>query len=371
MIKILTNNIGLKILSIIFAAALWLVVVNIEDPEITRSFLVSVSIENADVIEDAGKVYEVLEDTDSVRVTVTAKRKTMDKLSASDFQAVADFKDLEDDELEGIQELQIYITTVRYSSQVSISSRVKYLKVNIEDEEEIEVEVTPSYSGTLAEGYRVGKITAEPESITVSGPETVISKIAYAQANVDVTELATSTIISADVLLYDETGQTIGTDRLSLSQDSVRISVVLAQQKSVALSFRAEGSPASGYEVVNIQGNVSTVNVLGAEEDIENLEYISISGSVLNVEGESATVTKTVKLADFLPDGVSLADGEPEEVTVTITIEPYEEKTFTIDTADIDVNGLSGGYECSFSQSSVSVKVTAAEAATCPTMQIV
>ena len=36
--KVLINNIGFKILSLIFAIALWIIVVNIDDPDVTRTF---------------------------------------------------------------------------------------------------------------------------------------------------------------------------------------------------------------------------------------------------------------------------------------------------------------------------------------------
>ena len=37
-LKRVTNNFGLKILAVVFAAALWLAVVNIDDPTTTRTF---------------------------------------------------------------------------------------------------------------------------------------------------------------------------------------------------------------------------------------------------------------------------------------------------------------------------------------------
>ena len=35
--KTLTNNIALKLISLFFAAIFWIVVVNVDDPEVTRS----------------------------------------------------------------------------------------------------------------------------------------------------------------------------------------------------------------------------------------------------------------------------------------------------------------------------------------------
>ena len=36
--KMLTNNISLKLLAVLFAIIFWLIVVNIDDPDVTRTF---------------------------------------------------------------------------------------------------------------------------------------------------------------------------------------------------------------------------------------------------------------------------------------------------------------------------------------------
>mgnify|MGYP000042764514 CR=1 FL=1 len=53
--KRITNNFGLKILAAVFAIILWMVVVNIEDPEKTKGFTIPVTIENNEYLSDMGK----------------------------------------------------------------------------------------------------------------------------------------------------------------------------------------------------------------------------------------------------------------------------------------------------------------------------
>lgn len=43
--KRITNNFGLKVLAVVFAIVIWLVVVNIEDPEKTKGLQSRVTIE--------------------------------------------------------------------------------------------------------------------------------------------------------------------------------------------------------------------------------------------------------------------------------------------------------------------------------------
>ena len=77
--KRITNNFGLKILAAVFAIVIWLVVVNIEDPEKTKGFVIPVTIENSDYLTDMGKTYDILNNSDKISFTVTGKRSIIEE----------------------------------------------------------------------------------------------------------------------------------------------------------------------------------------------------------------------------------------------------------------------------------------------------
>ena len=54
-LKTLTNNIGFKLLAVVFAFVLWLVVYNIDDPVKAKSYTANVTIANSSVITDMNK----------------------------------------------------------------------------------------------------------------------------------------------------------------------------------------------------------------------------------------------------------------------------------------------------------------------------
>ena len=76
------------------------------------------------------------------------------------------------------------------------------------------------------------------------------------------------------------------------------------------------------------------------------------------VSGAREHLTPTIYITEYLPDGVELVDAADATVTVTVRIEAYQSKTFTIDTKDITVNGLGDGYELAFEQNSVTVTIS-------------
>ena len=92
----LKNNIGLKILAVFFAVFLWWTVLNVDDPISTKKFNVGVTIINAEVITNAGKSYQIIDDTQSVVVSVKARRKVLAAIEKKDIVAIADLREMQD-----------------------------------------------------------------------------------------------------------------------------------------------------------------------------------------------------------------------------------------------------------------------------------
>ena len=67
--KKLSNNIGLKVLSVFLAFFVWLAVVNINNPEDSDSKEVPLDIVNEGILTSNGKTYELLTDKDTVTVS--------------------------------------------------------------------------------------------------------------------------------------------------------------------------------------------------------------------------------------------------------------------------------------------------------------
>ena len=92
-----TKNLDLKILSVLLSVVLWLVVVNIDDPVKNVQFSdVPVQILNDDLLKDKGLVYDVVDDSGMINVSVSGRRSVIEELSKSDIIATADVKELKD-----------------------------------------------------------------------------------------------------------------------------------------------------------------------------------------------------------------------------------------------------------------------------------
>ena len=92
----LTENIGLKIAAVFFAAVLWLIVVNVDDPVDTVTFRgIPVKVTNDEVVTNTGKIYQIVDDTQTVTVVVSAPRSILSSITEEDIVATADMREME------------------------------------------------------------------------------------------------------------------------------------------------------------------------------------------------------------------------------------------------------------------------------------
>ena len=65
-----TDNIGLKILAAVFAVGLWLIVVNVDNPNQTRTFSAPVTVINEEVLTEAGRYYTIPDGNNMVKLSL-------------------------------------------------------------------------------------------------------------------------------------------------------------------------------------------------------------------------------------------------------------------------------------------------------------
>ena len=127
------NNWGLKIVSLLLAACLWVFVTNYQDPEtVLTVYNVPVKLLHTDLLKSEGKVVIVLDDSDTIPVvTVNAPRSVVDSLESDNIVATADVDDIYAD-----NSVPIVLTTNKYSDSITnISGSIDRVLLSIENEE--------------------------------------------------------------------------------------------------------------------------------------------------------------------------------------------------------------------------------------------
>ncbi len=345
--KRLTNNLLLKILSLVIAFILWFVVINIDDPVDEKSFSnIKINMVNTNVLTDQNKVYEVIDDTDTVRVRVEASRSLLDNLSASDIIAEADFSNVT---ANGTVAITYY--SLRSNDEIrSITGSIDKVKLNIEDRKSKRLMLKTETVGEPEDGYIVGTPNMDQNRVEVSGPESVISRISSAVLRVDVSDSTSAISTYADILLYDVDGKQVSTASVTMNATSVKVTVPILVTKEVPIEVETMGVPAEGYKATGeVTQSVDSVTIAGDEKTIAGISKIVIPASDLDITDDTQNLVKTYSIKRFLPDDVTVID-DVNKITVTVYIEALQEEVFKISAEQIHVVGVPEGYTVSLDE---------------------
>ena len=309
-VKFFSQNIGLKVLSIVVAIVLWFIVINITDPSDKQPYKnIPVRILNQEVITEEGKTLEILNDTNVIaNVTVKAPRSVIRELGSSSdaIIATADMNNLSYDETR----VPIQLSASKFNDKIeSIKGSIDTLEVSIEMRKTIQLPIRAVTSGDIESGYVVGDITQSQNQVRVSGPQSKISKISSAYVDVQVTGFKENISTSADIELYDADGNELDTASLDMNITSIKVDVEILATKKVPLKFESSGTPAEGYDVTGIiDAEYDSIAIAGLQNVIDRYDSITIPASALNVSGLSSTLNAVVDINDYLPSRVRLAD---------------------------------------------------------------
>ena len=344
--KFFTNNLGLKFGALIGSFLLWLIVVNINDPIDYQTFTgVQVEIINADAITDEGKVYEILDNTNVITVTVTAKRSVLDTLSRENIRAVADMS-----EVTITDTVSIKLSTNKYNASIeSIDSNTEYLRLNIEDVRRKQLVIDTVTTGEPAEGYLIGSVSSDQNLVRLSGPASVIAKVNTAQVVVDVSGMNENISTSADLRLYDDEGRMIVNDSITANIESVNVNVSILATKTVPVAYQTSGIPAEGYDLTGeINGTPERIVIAGAQGQLDRISMIEVPETALNVTGQTGNMNVLLNIADYLPNGIILGDRSFNgSISVEVIIEPIEVDKIRIPQSDIQLENIPEGFEAS------------------------
>lgn len=356
MLKKLTNNLGLKLLSLLIAAIVWLVVVNINDPVSTRVYSgVKVKVTNADVVINEGKVYEILDHSDEISVVVKAKRSVLDDLSASDFEAYADMKEM--DLTLGL--IPIDVASTKHGNKIEeISSKTKNLKVAIEDYATKQFPITSQIVGTASDGFAVGNVSITPNVLKVSGPASAIEKIAKVVVKVDVEGLGADFNLRLTPTLLDQLGNELSLTGVTTNYSEVDVAVSMVHTRTVPIKCDVTGTPASGYNFIGVETTPSSIRLKGNADALAKISEITLPSNLINIQGATESIQKSVDITAYLPKGLELVDPDEKNVVVSALIEGVVKKTISVPTTKIKINNLTMGLAVAHTKDIISVDVS-------------
>lgn len=333
-----TYNIKFKVISVVLAFFVWNAVIRINDPAVTRQFnQIPVEVINTDSISRLQKMYEILDGTDTISVTVTARRSVFNDIGRDNFKATADMSRMND----GL--IPIEVKAIKYSDRIdNINLKTNNVKVQIENREKMQFSIKPETVGTPAEGYVVGNVSLDKNVIKVLGPKSVIDKIESARVRFDVTGLSGTVYTSEVPELLDRYGKVIEDERLSTSVSTVMVTAEILETKTVKINYGYTGVPADGYGTTGVSSsNPSSVTIAAKSSELEEITAINIPASAIDITGAKQDVDVKLPLESYVGKGVRvITENDDSRVNVHIEVKALSPMKVNIPVSNIYVTGL-------------------------------
>ncbi len=369
-----TNNLGLKVVSLLVSCLIWLVVTNTNDPESTQVYKnVPITIKNQDTITNANKTFTVVDGVDKINVYVTARKTVRAALNSGSFTVKADMENY--NEALGTVPLEVSCEDARIR-QEDIRIIPSSLKINMEDKVEQNFGVAVVTTGKADKGYELGKTTiVTGDTIRIAGPQSLINIIGKVTISLDITNMNTDSTNFYPIRIEDKNGAVLtdgqmsnlelkNSDGVSLQNNSAEVRTEIWKvYNDIPLKANVTGEVAPGFKVSSITLSPQTINLVASEDAIEALGGELTLKDDISVEGLSETQDYTVDLNDTLNqyDNIRLETDISSAITIHVGIDEVGSKTFQMPISDIIMHNTPSDKKLIFSPAdavSISVKTT-------------
>lgn len=356
--KLLTRNLGLKLASLLLAFVLWFLVAQIYDPKDTVTFNnIQVRLINTELLDEEGKVYEVLDNSNLVRVTVTGPQSIVkSELRRSDIVAEADMSKLTD-----INTIAItYYCENISNDSVEIKGNHDSVRLNVEDKTSKWIKLESNTIGDVASGYMIGNVTLDQTNIEVTGPKSAILQVDHAGVDINVTDSTTSLSANVDIKLYDADDNELVLESVKKNVNSAYMTVEVLATKEVPVEIEYMGVPEDGYMATGeVESSVPTVRIAGTVSTLVGISAITVPEDRMNITGQTDNLVDIINLKEYLPSNVRLADKSFDgKITATVYIEPIVSKDLTVVAENISVTGVPDGMEAEITSTAEEYNIT-------------
>ncbi|MBP8639534.1 MAG: hypothetical protein KBI01_01350 [Oscillospiraceae bacterium] len=335
--SILDNRFLWVLVSLLASVLLWVYVTTSEGDLIDRTFegVQVVFAGQEALLEREGLVISNVS-ANTVNVRIRTTRREIAKLSSSNISAVVDVSKFNSNGNYN-QSVSIQFPSGSDTSSIDIVNTLpSSVSFNIDKTSTKTIELQGKFVGTVAEGFAAHPIEFDPQTVTISGPQNEINKVVCAWVEVDRDSADKTIQFVSSYVLMDEDGNEIDASNITLSDETVSVTVPITSTKEVPLSIDlVEGGGASA-ENVKITYDPSTITIAGDAETLDGINKISLGTLDLSSFASTFEDTYTIVLDNDITNVTGISS-----VKVTVQIIGLETKKFNV-TNISTVNGPSG-----------------------------
>lgn len=321
------------LLALVLGIAVWISAVTSSDPDEVRLYPAPIPLE---IVGKAPNLIITSEIPETVEVTLRAPRSVWEQLNTAErsVQASLDLSGLE----AGEYTLPIQIRVLARPYQIVLASP-ETVTIKLEPVASRPLPIEKLLSGIPAIGYQAGEASIEPETVLVSGPESLVNQAVHARVTINLEGARESIQQATPIQILDENNSILR--GLTVSPESTQITVPIIQQggfRDLAVKVVVSGQIAAGYRLENISVFPPVVTVFASNPELVSSLPGVVETQPLDLQGADEDIT--TRLALNLPENVTLVGAQTVQVTVGIS--PIQ-TSLTLLNQKVNVIGLSEG----------------------------
>lgn len=346
--KWLLDNIKTLFSAIILAVIVWISAVNVSDPNITQDYPTPIKIEIVGL--DPGMII-VGDVPASLTVNMIAPSSLWEEMIAdkNSVRAIVDLAGVG----EGTHTLNVSLQVTARPVEV-VSASLNTVEVNLEKVSSKKLPIDLILRGEVAVGYKTGSPRLDSNSVTITGPASVVDRAVKAEVTLGISGLRQDIQDNLSILLTDENGNPVTGVSSSPSMVSVSQPIIqLGGYRDIAVKVNIAGQQAGGYRVTNISVFPPVVTVYSQNPALVADMPGYVETEPLNLNGGSVDINTRIALV--LPDGVEV-NGE-QTVNVVVGISAIE-GSLTMKGLPVTVLGLDANEMAKLSPNIVDLIVT-------------
>ena len=364
------HDLAHKLIAILMAIALWFIVVANND-DLMRTYTIAnipITYTNEDALESDYGLRLIEGQNQTVTVKVTGPYASLYSLTTNDIQVRVN--------LANFQKPGTY--TINTSSQstnctlIVNSSSVRESEISTPNSFQIvidevitkEVPVTIQVDGTPSTGYMYDDPEGEQDSVSVTGPKTVVNQIRKATAVVpaeDSTGLTKTTSVLASFTFLDEKNQPVDQTHLTSEPNDYSVTIPVYAVAKLPLTINLISSDTVDKNSVKATIDPQEIAVYGAEEVISKLTAISLGD--LQLSTVSLDEDDPITIPIELPAGVTRVQGEATSAKVTIQAVGMSTREMPVTRITLQNSGSDPNLTATLRTTSVNIRIQAETAA--------
>lgn len=346
------NEMALRIGSIVLAVVIWIILSITLFPTISTSvYEVPVKIDLTGTFAEENGLSVVKFDEDmTVDVKLSGMRYEIGSYTAKDLVASVNVKEVYSD---GTYNLAINVKSAHGDDLniVSVSPSTCNVKFDYMKTQEFPLDV--EYSGISAdEGYTLRTPTIDEETVSITGPENEIEKIARVAVKVKGGRLKLTETYSTEnveLVLYSENGSVLKNDNLEFSKEQFKVTFQVYNSKTVPLTFNIKQT-GDNFDISSLKYTIEPESItINSSKDISDVTEVNV-GTInlcdINFEND-------FEFELSLDNDLINASGV-DKVKVTFDNTGYSSRTFTLTKDNIVLKNKPSGKTVSIETSKIS-----------------